>query len=106
MSKMSELTEKRRAARQALASASVAAILQDASSMGIDIALIGSLAKGDFRVHSDIDLLVRGRTDLERRLAVERMVAKAMRASDIPYDLLFEDDLGEDRVRELLHDIV
>lgn len=106
MSRMSELMAKRREARHAQASASVAAILHDAGRLGVDITLVGSLAKGDFRVHSDVDLLVRGAINLKRRLLIERLVANAMRASDIPYDLLFEDDLGEDRVWELLHDIV
>jgi predicted nucleotidyltransferase len=103
---MEGLTAKRRETRYERASAAVARILAEASREGVEIAVIGSLAKGEFRAHSDVDLLVRGRTDLQERRSIERLVAERMRASDIPYDLIFEDDLTEDRLRELMHDIV
>jgi predicted nucleotidyltransferase len=106
MNRMDSLTAKRRETRHGLASAAVARILHEAGSDGIDITLIGSLARGDFRSHSDVDLLVRGRVNPKRRLLAERLVADAMRGSDIPYDLIFEDDLTEDRLQELLNDIV
>jgi hypothetical protein len=44
--------------------------------------------------------------DPKRRLLAERLVAAAMRSSDVPYDLMFEEDLTEDRVWEILNDIV
>ncbi|MFD0463337.1 nucleotidyltransferase domain-containing protein [Microvirga aerilata] len=103
---MDSLTAKRRETRYELASAAVARILQDAGNAGIDITLVGSLAKGDFRSHSDIDLLVRGPVTPKRRLLAERLVADATRGSKIPYDLIFEDDLTEDRLQEILHDVV
>ena len=106
MNRMDSLTVKRRETRHELASAAVARIVQDASNAGIDITLVGSLAKGDFRSHSDIDLLVRGPVTPKRRLLAERLVADAMRGSKIPYDLIFEDDLTEDRLQEILHDVV
>lgn len=89
-----------------IASAAVSRILLDASDKGIEIALVGSLARGDFRAHSDVDLLVRGPIDSRRRLLVERLVADGMRASDIAYDLIFEADLTEDRLQEFLNDTV
>ncbi len=92
--------------RRENASAAVFHILRDAAAKGIDISLVGSLARGDFRAHSDVDLLVRGPLDPKRRLLVERLVADGMRGSDIPYDLIFEADLTEDRLREFLNDIV
>jgi predicted nucleotidyltransferase len=106
MTKMDSLTAKRRETRHELASAAVARILHDAANEGIGITLVGSLARGDFRSHSDVDLLVRGPANPKRRLLVERLVANVMRGSDIPYDLIFEDDLTEDRLQELLNDIV
>ncbi|KAA0701264.1 nucleotidyltransferase domain-containing protein [Neorhizobium sp. P12A] len=106
MNRMNALTAKRRATRQELASAAVVRILHEASSKGIDVTLVGSLAKGDFRAHSDVDLLVRGSVDSKRRLLIERLVADGMRGPGIPYDLIFEDDLTEDRRQELLDGIV
>lgn len=106
MNRMEALAAERRDARHQQASAAVARILEDAASAGAEITVIGSLAKGDFRAHSDVDLLVRGRADLQSRRAIERLVAERMRGYEIPYDLIFEDDLTEDRLRELLNDVV
>ena len=106
MNRMDALTAKRRESRFDLATAAVAGILKDAASEDIEITLIGSLARGDFRSHSDVDLLVRGPVNARRRLLVERLVANGMRGADIPYDLIFEDDLTEDRLQEFLNGIV
>jgi predicted nucleotidyltransferase len=103
---MDALIAKRRDARHALARSAVSRILEDAAARGIEITLIGSLARDDFRVHSDVDLLVRGPMERGKRVIVERLVADAMRGQDIPYDLLYEDDLTEDRVQEMLNDIL
>lgn len=67
VNRMDALSAKRRETRQERASAAVARILRDAESNGTEITIIGSLAKGDFRSHSDVDLLVRGPIDLKRR---------------------------------------
>jgi predicted nucleotidyltransferase len=106
MNRLDLLTAKRLEMRRELASAAVARILHNAASEGIDITLVGSLARGDFRLHSDVDLLVCGLVDPKRRVLAERLVAVAMRSSDIPYDLLFEEDLTEGRLQGLLNDIV
>lgn len=102
MNRMDSLTAKRRETRRELASAAVARILHAGENEGIDITLVGSLARGDFRSHSDVDLLVRGPMNRKQRVMAERLVADAMRGSDIPYDLIFEDDLTEDRLQEFL----
>jgi predicted nucleotidyltransferase len=106
MNRLDLLTAKRLELRRELASAAVARILHNAANEGIDITLVGSLARGDFRLHSDVDLLVRGLVDPKRRLLAERLVAVAMRSSDIPYDLMFEEDLTEGRLQEILNDSV
>lgn len=59
--------------------------------MGIDIQVFGSLARGDFRAHSDVDFLVDGPIDFEIRVAVETGVAAAMRESGLPYDIIHLD---------------
>lgn len=106
MSRMTALTARRRDRRRDAASAAVSRILRDASSSHIEMTLVGSLAKGDFRSHSDVDLLVRGPMDPKRRLLAERLVAEGMDASGIPYDLIFEADLSDDRLQEFLDGIV
>ena len=106
MNRMDALTAKRRAAREVQASAAAEQIVKVAADRGIAVEVIGSLARGDFRAHSDVDLLVRAPIDPHRRHAVERLVADAMRPSGIAYDLIFEDDLEQDRLQEFLRDVV
>jgi predicted nucleotidyltransferase len=106
MSRMDSLTARRRETRHEHASAAVARILREASNEDIAITVVGSLTRGEFRPHPDVDLLVRGPVNHKRRVLAERLVADAMRSSDIPYDLLFEDDLTQSDLRELLKDIV
>jgi predicted nucleotidyltransferase len=106
MSKMKALIAGRLEARREIASSSVARIIADARTRAVDISVIGSLGKDDFKVHSDIDLLVHGPADSVIRLFVERLVAGNMRETDIPYDLLYEADLTPARVRELMHGIL
>ena len=71
-------------------------------SLGVKPTLFGSLAKGRFRAHSDIDITV----DLQgqataARIAVDRAVAASCEKWDVPVDLLFEDDLTEENVAML-----
>lgn len=70
-----------------------ARIVSDAASQGREIGIIGSLATGRFRLHSDIDLFVRSPVDPVGRAAVERAVAEVMRGTGIPYDLIYASDL-------------
>jgi predicted nucleotidyltransferase len=104
MNRMQALIADRLEPRRARALQRVAAIIEAASKIGLDITLVGSLARSDFRIHSDIDLIVRGELSPDRRLEAERLVAEHLRGTDLPYDLLFETDLTEDRIRELLAD--
>lgn len=106
MNRMNALLATRRAARQEQADESVARILEDACRHGLDLLVVGSLGKGDFRLHSDVDLLVRGTITPARRALAERLVARHLRHTGLPYDLIFEADLSPDRLAELLHDLV
>lgn len=81
-------------------------IVEDAQNLGARLSIVGSLAKESFKAHSDIDLLVHGTHAPNRRATVERLVAKHLRGTDLPYDLIFEADLTEYRSNEMLHDIV
>ncbi|SIR15906.1 Predicted nucleotidyltransferase [Rhizobium sp. RU20A] len=104
MNRMDALIAQRRVSRQAAALAAAHAVIRAAEEADIAVALVGSLARGDFAPHSDVDLLVRGPLDSGRRRVVERLAAEAMRAPGLDYDLIFEDDLSPERVREFLHD--
>jgi predicted nucleotidyltransferase len=106
MNRMDVLHAARRTARQEQAQESVALILEEARRDGLAITVVGSLGKGDFRLHSDIDLLVRGTITPARRARAERLVAHHLRPTGLPYDLIFEADLSPDRVAELLLDLV
>ena len=76
-----------------LAEAAAQRALADLRPQGIDIRVFGSLARDDFRVHSDVDFVVDGPVDLAGRIAVERGLEAAMRDSGLPYDLIYLDDL-------------
>ncbi|WP_349368138.1 nucleotidyltransferase domain-containing protein [Salinarimonas sp.] len=71
-----------------------------------EIAVIGSLARGGFGPHSDVDLLVRGPVDTATRVRVEQTVAAAMRGSGIPADIVCACDLTPERLKEFEHDLV
>jgi predicted nucleotidyltransferase len=99
---ISERTERRRATAVARVDPLLRALRLD----GFDVVVIGSLARREFKSHSDVDFLVRGGVDTERRAKVERAVAAAMRGSGIAYDLIFAADLTPERLREFERDLV
>jgi predicted nucleotidyltransferase len=102
MNKIDALIRRRANERRKTAQTCVSRILQNARGRGVEISVVGSLAKERFGIHSDVDLLVHGDTDPARRAMVERLVADHLRGTDIPYDLIFASDLSHERVQELL----
>jgi predicted nucleotidyltransferase len=97
-----ERTERRRAT----AVARVEPLLRGLRSDGFDLVVIGSLARREFKSHSDVDFLVRGNLDTRGRAKVERAVAAAMRGSGISYDLIYANDLTPERLKEFERDLV
>jgi Nucleotidyltransferase domain len=67
--------------------------------MGADVLVIGSLATGQFGADSDIDLLV---TKLPRDLkyAIEGIVKDCL--GDLPFDVIYLDEVPADRVEKML----
>ena len=106
MNKLDVLIRRRADERRKTAQDCASRILRDAHGRGVEISVVGSLAKNRFRVHSDVDLLVHGNTDPARRAMIERLVADHLRGAGIPYDLIFASDISPERVQELLHDSV
>lgn len=91
MSKTTDIIKGRAASRHEAALSAWSAIKSDLEAVGLKPKLFGSLAKGGFSSHSDIDLMVRLGDSGMSRSAVDRIVSKASR--DIPVDLFFEEDL-------------
>lgn len=103
MSRLARLQYDRTDKRRGLALESAQLVLEQASAQGLAIDLIGSLSRGEFRLHSDVDFFVHGNTDPARRVQVERLVAAAFNGSGIPYDIVYASDLTQDREREFLN---
>jgi predicted nucleotidyltransferase len=97
-----ERTEER---RRAAAVARVDSLLHDLRREGVDLVVIGSLARREFKSHSDVDFLVRGDLDTAERATLELAVAAAMRGSGISYDLIYAADLAPERLKEFERDL-
>jgi predicted nucleotidyltransferase len=103
-SRIEALVQERTVQRRAIAVERAGCLLDVLAESGIDAVIIGSLATGRFRSHSDLDILVRGQLDPAARALVERTAASVMRDAGIPYDLIFGCDLTPRQRDELSHD--
>ncbi|MCW3782917.1 nucleotidyltransferase domain-containing protein [Defluviimonas salinarum] len=74
-----------------------------AAAAGFDLRLFGSLAKGDFMLHSDLDVMVMDRAGSPRRAIMESIAASAMRGTGIACDLHYRSDLPDAIAEEMLH---
>jgi predicted nucleotidyltransferase len=106
VSRIDSIIGERTERRRATAIGRVDPLLRDLHLDGVDIVVIGSLARREFKSHSDVDFLVRGGLDTPARAKVERAVAAAMRGSGISYDLVHAADLTPERLKELERDLV
>lgn len=106
LSRIDSIIGERTQRRRATAIGRVDRLLRDLRTDGYDVVLVGSLARREFKSHSDVDLLVRGRLDTSGRAKVERAVATAMRGSGISYDLIYAADLSPERLKEFERDLV
>ncbi|HXY58180.1 MAG TPA: nucleotidyltransferase domain-containing protein [Methylocystis sp.] len=104
--RLDRIIEERTARRLEEAQRRTATIMAALAAEGVDAAVIGSLAKGTFRAHSDIDILVRSPVDPALRLKVERIAANALRDAGIPYDLIYASDLTPAQLEEFENDLV
>jgi predicted nucleotidyltransferase len=106
VSRIDSLVGERTERRRATAVARLSPLLRDLRSAGFDLVVIGSLARREFKAHSDVDVLVRAPLDTPGRAKVERAVASAMRGSGIAYDLIYAADLTPERLKEFERDLV
>jgi len=99
MCKSTDIIQFRSASRHETALSAWYVIRSKLQAAGLEAKLFGSLAKGDFRTHSDIDLMVRLGGSGMSRSAVERIVNEV--SPDILVDLLFEEDLTQSDLETL-----
>jgi hypothetical protein len=104
-SRLDLIIESRTAERLAKAKDLAAELIRALREMGLDASLIGSLANGEFRLHSDIDILVKGPVVGAIRGNVDRIVRRALAGSTIGCDIVYLEDLSEDQ-RAAFDDIV
>lgn len=106
VSRIDSIIGERTGRRRATAIACLDPLLRDLRSEGYDLDVVGSLARQEFKSHSDVDLLVRGGMSATGRATVERAVAAAMRGTGISYDLIYAADLTPQRLEEFERDLV
>jgi predicted nucleotidyltransferase len=86
------LREARRLARERTALAAAAAVLRRLRGRGVRVGVFGSLAKGRFGLHSDVDFLVLD-CPPALRYRIETDVEACMQG--IPFDVAYADEMRE-----------
>ena len=100
MTRDADIIRSRAAVRREVALAAWHAIKSELEALGLELTLFGSLAKGGFSTHSDIDVIVKLGDSGISRSAVDRMVRSV--SGDIPVDLFFVEDLTQSDLMSLL----
>lgn len=91
MSRIESLMEERTAKRMAVASSRARAALDALKKAGISAWVIGSLARRNFRVHSDVDFLVD--CDRNSEHVAFRLIEREM--GDFPFHFVSASDLDD-----------
>ena len=99
ISRLDRLLAARLEARRADATRRASEVLSKLRVMGIEAAVFGSLATGRFKLHSDVDYLVR-RLPPELKYRIEGLVDRIM--GDIPFSLVYEDEIRPEILRRAL----
>ena len=100
MTRDADIIRSRAAVRREVALAAWHAIKSELEALGLELTLFGSLAKGGFSAHSDIDVIVQLGDSGISRSAVDRMVRSV--SGDIPVDLFFVEDLTQSDLKTFL----
>lgn len=90
--RLTALLERRAEDRRRLACVRARAALEWLTGQGVEAAVIGSLARGPFRDHSDVDFLVLS-CPRALRYALEGGVEACMEG--LPFDVVYLDELRE-----------
>ena len=94
MSRIEKLLAADTRAREARARVLAARALRRLAERGVEARVIGSLARGDFLLHSDVDLLVL-RCPAELRYGIEGLVEETLEG--LPFDVVYLDELAPTR---------
>jgi predicted nucleotidyltransferase len=86
------------ASRREIAMAKAAAALRALESRGLRAWVIGSLAKGRFDLHSDVDFLV----DCDKKREYDAYVAIEKAMGDFPFDMVPFRRLREDAIPDMI----
>jgi len=96
-----DLTARRTAERARLARERAALVVERLGALGVEASIVGSLARGDFRLHSDINFLILAcPPELKYRLEAE--VEDLMEG--LPFDCIYLDEVRPDRRARLLEE--
>lgn len=90
MTWVDDVLQKRLAARLVQASGRAEHVLATMAQKGIQARIVGSLAEGRFRLHSDVDFLIESCPDA-LRYSIEATVEDIM--EDIPFDVIYQDEI-------------
>ncbi|MCF6433811.1 nucleotidyltransferase domain-containing protein [Leisingera sp. MMG026] len=102
MTRFEVLQEQRRQLHLKAAKAAWQTVHSELARKGIAHELFGSLAKGDFREHSDIDLMILGKLSCGERAMVRRFAEDTASNARVKLDLHFAEDLTERTLSALL----
>lgn len=102
MTRFEAILDQRRQYRLQAATSAWKRIHSALTRTGIDHRLFGSLEKGDFREHSDIDLMILGNLSPDCRQKARKIAEEAAAEAEIGLDLFFEQDLSESTVEAIL----
>ena len=98
-SRLDRLLAARLPARRAQATQRAGEVLRQLHSMGVEAAVFGSLVTGHFKLHSDVDFLVR-RVPSTLKYRLEGIVDRIM--GDIPFSLVYEEEVRAEMLRGAL----
>jgi predicted nucleotidyltransferase len=102
MTRFQALSAERRRRRQIALQAAWDAIHARLEALGIEHRLFGSLAKGDVRERSDLDIMVMDDLPADKRARVRRLAAAEASRAGVDLDLLFAADYTPGAVEKIL----
>lgn len=104
MRKIDAIFEKRKEDRLSRAQSCVECIRERSKHLDVDFKIVGSMKRGDFKKHSDVDILVLNTIDSRLRLEFDKLVYTCADEHDIPCDLIYSQEISKESAEELLND--
>ncbi len=102
MTRFEAIREDRRRRRQHALRAAWGAIHAGLEARGIEHRLFGSMAKGDVRERSDLDIMIMDDLPADQRAKVRRLAAAEATRAGIDVDMIFAADMTPENVEALL----